>query len=751
MGMAPLAAWMHEAGYRVTGCDDHLQEMVRRFLADRGVECFECLFPEQLADYDTLVFSSAVREDHPLRAEATQRGLACIRRGELLAAIASDKQLVAVVGSHGKTTTTAMIAHAVHCCDLPVDYILGGFFNGNAVPPCRSTGQRRLVAEIDESDGTIEHFSPQMTLALNFDWDHADHYADEASLRQVFTRLFEKTEETILVPQEGGLDALLPRDLGATVHRFATGDGTAVVPGASSASTGGAPFNRLNRQAAAAVLERIRMDAPSSAASGFPGVQRRQTVLLESSGLRVLEDYAHHPTEIRALLAALRQEAEGPLTVVFQPHRYSRTLRFKEAFASALGGADSVFLLPVYSAFEAPLAGGTLEDLRRSFPGRFPEVLEMHLGGMRRLEASVEAAGGTLAFVGAGDLDQFAHGFTAWFRARDGEGSAAGATRRVDRAWLTFLKGKVSGEAHLALAEPLAKKTTMRVGGAARFYAEPATVCDLRAVIRSARLFGLPWFFLGRGSNLLVPDDGFDGLVIRLSKPFWREIRILDGDKIWVGAGVRLKEICGTAARAGLSGFEFLEGIPGSVGGALRMNAGAMGGWMFDIVDRVRLMDASGRITDRPRRFFHFGYRKVEEISEGVALGAVLRSPEAMESDAIRQQIDTYATTRKASQPREPSAGCIFKNPEGAYAGQLIEASGLKGRRIGGAEVSERHGNFIVNRGTATAGDVIELVRSVRAEVKAHSGHELEPEVLLLGGSWEDTLGGAPQQTSTKQ
>ena len=239
--------------------------------------------------------------------------------------------------------------------------------------------------------------------------------------------------------------------------------------------------------------------------------------------------------------------------------------------------------------------------------------------------------------------------------------------------------------------------------------------------------------------------------MIRLSKPFWREIRILDGDKIWVGAGVRLKEICGTAARAGLSGFEFLEGIPGSVGGALRMNAGAMGGWMFDIVDRVRLMDASGRITDRPRRFFHFGYRKVEEISEGVALGAVLRSPEAMESDAIRQQIDTYATTRKASQPREPSAGCIFKNPEGAYAGQLIEASGLKGRRIGGAEVSERHGNFIVNRGTATAGDVIELVRSVRAEVKAHSGHELEPEVLLLGGSWEDTLGGAPQQTSTKQ
>ena len=170
------------------------------------------------------------------------------------------------------------------------------------------------------------------------------------------------------------------------------------------------------------------------------------------------------------------------------------------------------------------------------------------------------------------------------------------------------------------------------------------------------------------------------------------------------------------------------------------MNAGAMGNWIFDVVERVQFIDENGIFRDLSRDAFHFGYRKVEEISRGVALGAILRAATTEEEAAIRGQIDSYASSRKESQPRGASAGCIFKNPKGNHAGKLIDQHGLKGMRVGGAEVSEVHGNFIVNSGDATAADVIELVRRVRARVKADSGYELEPEVLLVGQSWDDVL-----------
>ena len=239
----------------------------------------------------------------------------------------------------------------------------------------------------------------------------------------------------------------------------------------------------------------------------------------------------------------------------------------------------------------------------------------------------------------------------------------------------------------------------------------------------------------------MVPDHGFDGLIIRFSATGWRRIEALGEGRIWAAAGGRLKQICGFAAKHQLSGFEFLEGIPGAIGGALRMNAGAMGSWIFDLVERVQFIDEFGRYQDLPKSAFHFGYRKVEEISRGIALGAILSSAEVSTQSSIRGRIDSYSTTRKESQPHIASAGCIFKNPEGNYAGKLIDELGIKGMRVGAAEVSDIHGNFIVNNGGAKAADVIELIRRIRAKVEAETGYVLEPEVLLVGQSWEDALG----------
>lgn len=301
------------------------------------------------------------------------------------------------------------------------------------------------------------------------------------------------------------------------------------------------------------------------------------------------------------------------------------------------------------------------------------------------------------------------------------------------RQWL-------SPETVLRSNEPLAKRTTLGVGGRARWYAEPASVEDLISLKHAAAETGLPVFFLGRGSNLLVMGGGIEVLVIRLQHRRWRQVDMLSDGCLRAGAGVRLRELCGEALRRGLAGLEFLEGIPGTVGGALRMNAGAMGGWMLEVVESVRLVNGQGGETVCRREDLHYGYRHCRELRDACALEAVLRPPGRAASEAIREVLHRHQEHRQATQPREPSAGCIFKNPDGDSAGRLIDHCGLKGTRVGDAEVSPVHGNFIINRGRATSGEVVDLVRRVRDGVWKHARVELEPEVLLLGAEWEDLL-----------
>ncbi|MDQ8195602.1 UDP-N-acetylmuramate dehydrogenase [Coraliomargarita sp. SDUM461004] len=762
MGMAPLACWMSQAGHRVCGYDAHLQERVRHWLVSAGVHLEDFIFPEQIQHYSTVVYSSAVSQAHPLLVAAREAGLRCVRRGELLAEIAAHKRFIAVVGSHGKTTTSGMIAHGLRRCGIAADYILGGLSADPTMAPARASDCEWLVAEVDESDGTIDGFAPAVTLVLNVDWDHADRYGDAAKLDAAFVGLLNRTRDTVWLPQSLHLQS----SGGAAVHYF---DGAAEWMQLDSPPRG--RFNQKNGDAAAAVLSLFGQALQADTLASFPGMARRQSLLYRDQQLSIVEDYAHHPTEVDALIECLRgNEPERRLVVVFQPHRYSRTRQFKHAFAQSLQAADEVYLLPVYAAHESVLPGGATSDLAAAFSHVAPVQLEMSLAGVQDLAAAIGTAPTQLAFVGAGDIEEFAGAFSSWIGAQrtpaltasptgqsvsgdvpSSPPSAAGSIaeravaraqprRLLDRAAMDYLRARLSPDCRLKCNEPLANKTTIRIGGAARLYAEPANFSDVRVLLRAAELFQLATFCIGRGSNLLVSDQGFDGLVIRFSAPAWRRVEPLGPDRIWAAAGGRLKEICGFAARHGLGGFEFLEGIPGAVGGALRMNAGAMGSWMFDVVERVQFIDAQGHYQDWPQQDFHFGYRKVEEISRGIALGAVLRSVDSDTETAIRERIDNYSSSRKESQPRGASAGCIFKNPEGNYAGKLIDELGIKGMRVGAAEVSDVHGNFIVNHGGATAADVIELVRRVRLQVQTASGYILEPEVLLVGQSWDEVL-----------
>lgn len=293
------------------------------------------------------------------------------------------------------------------------------------------------------------------------------------------------------------------------------------------------------------------------------------------------------------------------------------------------------------------------------------------------------------------------------------------------------LAGCVSPETVVRRDEPLAKRTTLRVGGPADFYVEPASEADLAAVLKFCGEHDIKFFVLGRGSNLIVRDGGFRGVVINFSAPFFSRIEV-KGERLHCGAGAKLKNVAVEAKRNALAGVEFMEGIPGSVGGALRMNAGAMGGATFDAVESVRMMDFSGNARGVLPAELSVEYRSCATLKTHIALSAVFKGrPDSRES--IEQRMIAYSKKRWTTQPAAPSAGCMFKNPAALPAGKLIDELHLKGARVGGAFVSAEHGNFIVNDGTATARNVLELIEKVRQHVKAERGIEMHTEVEIIG------------------
>ena len=293
------------------------------------------------------------------------------------------------------------------------------------------------------------------------------------------------------------------------------------------------------------------------------------------------------------------------------------------------------------------------------------------------------------------------------------------------------LTRRVSPETVIRRDEPLAKRTTLRVGGPADIYVEPGSEQDLAAVLKFCADNNLKFFVLGRGSNLLVRDGGFRGVVISLAHPFFSRLEIV-GERLHCGAGAKLKNVAVEAKRSGLAGLEFLEGIPGSVGGALRMNAGAMNGATFDVVESVRMMDYAGNARDTLPGELTVEYRSCATLKTHIALGAVFKG-RSDSRESIEQRMIAFSKKRWTTQPAAPSAGCMFKNPAAIPAGKLIDDLGLKGARVGGAFVSAEHGNFIVNDGTATARDVLELIEKLREQVKAGRGIELHTEVEIVG------------------
>lgn len=287
-------------------------------------------------------------------------------------------------------------------------------------------------------------------------------------------------------------------------------------------------------------------------------------------------------------------------------------------------------------------------------------------------------------------------------------------------------------EGNIYWNEPMSRHTSFRTGGEATVLVQVENTEQLKKLLNYLQKTENEYFVLGNGSNLLVSDRGYDGVVIQIGKAM--SAVCIEGEKLYVQAGALLSQAAKCALDAELSGMEFASGIPGSVGGGIVMNAGAYDGEMGQIVESVTVLNGSGELMELDRDTMEFGYRtSIIKNRPFIVTEAVLKLQRG-EQESIRAKMDDFAMRRRQKQPLEyPSAGSTFKRPEGYFAGKLIMDSGLRGCRVGGAQVSEKHCGFIINTGKATSEDIAELMAEVQERVKERFGVWLEPEVVRLG------------------
>lgn len=736
-GMSGLGSLLLGLGHRVSGSDRVTSRETER-LEKAGLAFSSPHSAEAVSDADVVVYSSAIKPGNAAYDEAIRRGIPLLRRAEALSAIMQGKKGVVVAGTHGKTTTSSLAAHVLKVgAKSPSHYV------GAEIPILGTNANwdekgEYFVAEGDESDGTLVNFHSEHALLLNVEAEHLDFYDGIESIRAVFGQFCDQTAGKIFYCGEDAHARLVCKgrpnavsygwsdecDFSATnlSPRGAGTDFTVIFRGQEMGRVRlGIPgrHNVLNSLAVIAFATEVGVsfDRIDEALTSFRGAKRRFEMKRHSDRVTIVDDYGHHPTEIAATIQTARSQHAGRLICLFQPHRFSRTQLLRDEFGACFEGVDELWVTDVYAASEAPIpgiSGQTIVDavVEHGEVGKVvshPSLSTLHLAVGAKLEP-----GDWVITLGAGNIHE------------------VGSRLARDLATLDLLTDSLGEPAGIArLYEPMRRHTTMKVGGPAQFWVEPTTVAGLARVVKHCTDTGTPLRVIGRGSNLLVRDGGIPGVVAHSVKGDFGGIHV-EGDTIAAGSGVKLKALAAAAQSAGLGDFEWMEGIPGNVGGSLRMNAGAMGWEAFDQVVRVTMIDAEGQVFTKPVEEIRHHYRNVPELAHNIAVAAVFKGTPAA-ADVIAGRMAASKEKRRTSQPVAASAGCIFKNPGPIGAGQLLDEMGLKNTGVGAAKVSEVHGNFIVNDGTATASDVLELIARIKETALRDRQVELETEVQIIG------------------
>jgi UDP-N-acetylmuramate--alanine ligase len=734
-GMSGLAGLLIELGHKVSGSDKATTTETDR-LQRLGLRFYDQHLPELGQGAELVVFSSAIKDDNPILLAARNSGKPLVRRAEALAAIMHAKRGIVIAGMHGKTTTSAMTAHVLREGGLHPSHYVGAeipILGTNAHWDPRG---EYFVAEGDESDGTLRCFHPEHSLILNIEEEHLDFYPDLAAIEKVFAQLIDQTKGSVLYnADDPNTERLCVKRTGAVSYGFSEqadyrgldielrhfgssflvygrgeklGQATLNVPGEHNV------HNALGVIALASELS-IPFDKITASLRKFEHARRRFEIKYASDRFLLVDDYAHHPTEIRATVSTAKSIGRRRLVAMFQPHRFSRTKALSRKFGAVFDDTDRVVITDVYAASEVPIPGTSGRTIVDEIiqHGHRGVSYQPRLEWMHRDVGNLLESGDLVLSLGAGNIHEQLEILAA------------------DLVIAEKLKAIVGEDSAVRLYEPLSKHTTLRVGGPAQFWVEPQSEHAFGELIRFCRDEQLPLFAIGRGSNLLVRDGGIRGVVVHPRGGIFEKIEI-DASEITAGAGVKLRQVAYAARAANLGGLEWMEGIPGEVGGALRMNAGAMGAQTFENVTRIRYLDAEGNPQVKNRDELEVFYRRFPLLEKNFAISATFRGQRAERAE-IDSRLRESQEKRRTTQPVAKSAGCIFKNPPSIPAGKLVDELGLKNSRVGNARVSKVHGNFIVNDGDATSAEILQLIDNIKSVARKERGIELETEVEIVG------------------
>lgn len=762
-GLSAIARILLGRGYTVSGSDARASHTLTE-LTELGAKTFVGHQADRVLGAHLVLISSAVPPDNVEVATATAAGIPVVKREHFLPPLMAGYTSICVAGTHGKTTTTAMIASGLDSLGAEPTFIVGSEIRSLGASARAGCPDSPFVLEADEYDRMFLGLEPHIAVITNVEWDHVDCYPSIDSYREAFAEFAGRVPRggtVIYCGDDPGACwvrtqaeraeprwisyGLTPGNQWRAIDLQVNADGGTDflvehngLPWQPVSLTIPGQHNVLNALAALAAMHAAGYvftgpDKNLKFLRDFAGTSRRLEHKGTACGIIVLDDYAHHPTEIRATLSAARQRfPRRAIWVLFQPHTYSRTHALLNEFCDALKNAEHVLITDIYAAREHDTMGVSAHDLIAKL-NTHPDARYAgdHAAAARLLLAELQP-GNVLLTLGAGDGCQVGDQVLTELRAREQKRDKS-CTGRVDDL-ATEIRDVVGLTP--VREEPLAAHTTMRVGGPAELFVTVNTPAQLVAVVNLAHRAGVPTWVLGGGSNVIVSDAGVRGLVIVNNCRGMRRHRC---DVVWVESGANLARLARQTIHWQLSGLEWGVSVPGTVGGAVVGNAGAHGGCVADNLLRATLLLPDGRVAEWPAQRFHYGYRHSrlkELIRAGQPTPVVLAAAFQLVPDdvaAIEERAARFLAQRRASQPVEPSAGSIFQNPPGDYAGRILDVLGFKGRVQGDAMFSTVHANFIVNRGRATAADVVALINQARQAVWTERGIELVPEVVFVG------------------
>ena len=772
-GLSAIARVLLERGYEVSGSDKNFSKNIVN-LERAGAKVYLNHDPGNLEEPNLVIRSSAISDENVEVQAALRLGIPVQKRAEFLPELIGNKKCIAIAGTHGKTTVTSMIAWVLITLGLDPSYILGSMSINLGNNAHEGEGEF-FVIEADEYDNMFLGLHPYLAIVTNIEHDHPDCFP---TYEEFFTAFLDfsnhviKSGTMIVCGNDKGAVRLLRetsgpdkkflyaiRDENSSVVEFVASKGVRFQADHLAVNESGffefifldkedrtqvdvslqipGIHNVVNACAALAVCKLIGLPISEAvnAIQEFKGTERRFEIRGQKDEVTYIDDYAHHPTEIKATLSAARNlYPNGRIWAVWQPHTYSRTRKLLTEFSNAFDLADCVLILEIYPAREkAPENGFNVKNVLQVMTEgketkrqnvRFAEDIEK---SVKQLKEKTQP-GDVVIVLSAGDANLIIEKILNLNSNSERDHSQDQLIQVFDDRYKRNIK--------------LEKFTSSRIGGYADAVIETTSMEELSQAAIYFWNRQIPFRVLGSGSNVLVSDSGYRGaILLNKAKQFYFK-EDADPPIVWAESGASIGVISRQASRRGLSGLEWAVGIPGTVGGAVFGNAGAHGEDISGVLQMAEILHLkshnncleSSRENWAPEHF-EFSYRSSlikRNPGEYIVLACALALKQS-DPASVQERVGRFADYRRRTQPPGASMGSMFKNPHGDYAGRLIDAAGLKGTRIGGAEISQTHANFFINLGDATAEDVLGLIELARSSVFEEFNIELDLEIELIG------------------